>query len=757
MSGSVPAWKQAIFARKKQQQKEEELKQAEKEAYLSSLPPWKRALFLKKEKGVGDTVGGPQQNITKGAAKPTARQQQSTVTPSATTKTKPQTTAPAVAGSVPAWKQKESPKDSATRQQQANISPPVNTNNNNRDTSPLWNKKFAPAVATSTETPSQKGTSTALPAVVNGTDNIPLWKRNLLQRQAAANTTGNKVVQPVNVKVTDTPQTSVAIGKFANAGNLSSTMTSSALNTKTTDTSSAPSTSQSRPRAGTYDDYDDNRLASLPPWKRDLILRKRAASAAAKEKEKQTAEITEPTPPVVKVTRRESMEKDTGWRKTVQESPENVLSGKGPVRRLSDDKMYMWKKKVAVDQSKPVKRSSQEIDPAKLENYDSPPVEPETPAQQDVQSVATQHTSNNVALVNGPEKEENNESAPPILRGKDPWAHLSESDPQFKALPLWKQALILRRRGDIRRRSNPDHYVDRDSGSTNTEAEDEPDLSEVPAWKREALLKRPVEKADEDEATPVFDDPDMPEWKKEKLRKSFQDKKKSRSTSLPVLISKKEMSSYQSNTSIPEWKKEAIKEKESLKKTNEKESLKGTNSDIPEWKKEAMKEKESLKDTNSDIPEWKKEKKQAAEKNDNNIPEWKKEASKEKKPEKDHSAPLLMSVRPLSPDQGNPSTSPVKQYSPQPIDETDYHNSNHVDDDDDDDVPCTNIDDLSDSDESAGGSGSYDVNQDSTAMHVESTSSSSGYSSDNSNTQGMRRQKSSKSILISKVSNPVST
>ena len=758
MSGSVPAWKQAIFNRKKQQQKEEELKQAEKEAYLSSLPPWKRALFLKKEKGAGDTVVvSQQQNIAKGAAKPIARQQQSTVTPSATTKNKPQTTAPAVASSVPAWKQKESPSssinDSATKQQQANVSPPVNTNNNNSD---RWNNKFTPAVATSTETPSQKETSTALPAVVNGMDNIPLWKRNLLLRQAtAANTTGDKVPQPVNMKVTDTPQTSIAIGspkvygKFSSAGNksISSTLSSSALNTKTTDTSSTtPSTPQSRPRAksvGAYDDYDDDRLASLPPWKRDLILRKRAASATAKEKEKQTAEVTEPTVPVVKVTRRESMEKDSGWRKTVQNSPDNLSTGKGIVRRLSDDKVSMWKKKAVVDQSKPVKRSSQEIDPGKLEGCDSPTLEPKMSAQQDVQPVATQHASNNVALVNGPEKEENDESAPPILRGKDPWAHLSDSDPQFKALPLWKQALILRRRGDIWRRSNPDLHVDRDSGSTNTEAEDEPDFAEVPAWKREALLKRPAEKGDEDEATPVFDDPDMPEWKKEKLRKSFQDKKKTRSTSLPVLISKKEMSSYQSDASIPEWKKEAMKEKKSVKKTT---------SDIPEWKKEAMKEKQSVKINDNDIPEWKKEKKQTAEKNDTNIPEWKKEAAKEK----DRSVPLLTSIRPLSPDKGNPSASPVKQYSPHPVDETDYHNSNHVDDDDDD-VPCTNIDDLSDSDESAGGSGSYDVNQDSTSMHVESTSSSSGYSSDNSNTQGMRRQKSSKSILIiRKVSNPVS-
>jgi len=260
------------------------------------------------------------------------------------------------------------------------------------------------------------------------------------------------------------------------------------------------------------------------------------------------------------------------------------------------------------------------------------------------------------------------------------------------------------------------------------------------------LLKKPAEKADEDEAMPVFDDPDMPEWKKEKLRKSFQDKKKSHSQSnLPVLVSKKEMSSYQSDTSIPEWKKEAIKEKESLRKTN---------NDIPEWKKEAMKEKQFARKIDNDIPEWKKEKmKQMAVKNDSSIPEWKEAV----KSTKSNDSVFLKSIRPLSPDKGNPTISSAKQHNPEPADERDYHNSNHIDDDEDD-VPCTNIDDLSDSDESAGGSGSYDVNQDSTSMNVESTSSSSGYSSDNSNTHGMSRQRSSKSILITrKVSNPVST
>ena len=739
MSESVPAWKKAIYERKKQQQKEEELKQAEKEAHLASLPPWKRSLLLKKE--AGGTVTSSQQSTTKSTAKPTAKQQ--TPIPSAATQNKSPTTvgraAPTAERSAPAWKRKESPSstnDSAPRQQQVNAPAPVNTNNNNNsDKSPAWNRKFAPAI--STDGPSHKETSTVTQPVVNGTDNIPLWKRNLLKRQSAAataNTTDNKQ-QPVNVKATDTPQTSIATGKLSNIetrphpsrNDTTNRSSSPATNTATTTTAS-----EFRSRAKSIDDYNDERLVSLPQWKRDLILRKRAAAAKerAKQNPERTSEVTE-SPRVARVTRKESMDKDKGWKRVVQKHPEGASRSLG-IKKMSDNKFSIWEKKAAAEQSKLVKRSSQEVDPVTLTPMDTQPVQQETSARQEVH-------------VNGPEKEEDNESAPPILRGKDPWAHLSEDDPQFKALPPWKQALILRRRGDIRRRSNPDMNIERDSGSTHPEntGEDEPDFAEVPAWKREGLLKRTAEKADHDEEIPAFDDPDMPEWKKEKLKKSYLEKKKSlgHSTSLPVLVSKKEMSHYQSDTSIPEWKKEAMKEKHSQKSSD---------NDIPEWKKEAIKEKQSLRKTDSDIPEWKKEKKQTTGRNDTSVPQWKKEAVKEKK---DSSTPLLTSVRPLSPDDGSLT---VKRYSPQPADETDHHISNHVDDDDDDDIPCTNIDDMSDSDESEGGPSSYDVNPDSNLRHAESTSS--GYSSDNNNnTHGMKPQKVSKSILIiRKVNNPVS-
>lgn len=38
---------------------------------------------------------------------------------------------------------------------------------------------------------------------------------------------------------------------------------------------------------------------------------------------------------------------------------------------------------------------------------------------------------------------------PPIYKEVDQWANVGEEDEKFKKLPLWKQALIKRRRADI--------------------------------------------------------------------------------------------------------------------------------------------------------------------------------------------------------------------------------------------------------------------------------------------------------------------
>lgn len=51
------------------------------------------------------------------------------------------------------------------------------------------------------------------------------------------------------------------------------------------------------------------------------------------------------------------------------------------------------------------------------------------------------------------------ELIPPVFPEVEPWSRISEEDPAFKALPAWKQALILRRRRDIQLRSCAPEYL----------------------------------------------------------------------------------------------------------------------------------------------------------------------------------------------------------------------------------------------------------------------------------------------------------
>ena len=108
---SVPAWKQAILDRKKQQQKDEEMKQAEEEAYLASLPPWKRALYVKKMKEAGGTYA------------PAAASKQTATQPSRTAaKQQQMNSVPSIAPTSavqPTWIRTESPKtdESLSKQQ----------------------------------------------------------------------------------------------------------------------------------------------------------------------------------------------------------------------------------------------------------------------------------------------------------------------------------------------------------------------------------------------------------------------------------------------------------------------------------------------------------------------------------------------------------------------------------------------------------------------------------------------------------------
>lgn len=87
---------------------------------------------------------------------------------------------------------------------------------------------------------------------------------------------------------------------------------------------------------------------------------------------------------------------------------------------------------------------------------------------------------------------------PPIYKEVDEWANVKEDDSKFKDLPLWKQALIKRRRDDIAKRSGlpvtstptlPTPSVSNSSAPTTTRATDSASLKKetTPQWKKKKL------------------------------------------------------------------------------------------------------------------------------------------------------------------------------------------------------------------------------------------------------------------------------
>ena len=130
---------------------------------------------------------------------------------------------------------------------------------------------------------------------------------------------------------------------------------------------------------------DDPSLVGLPPWKRALILKKRAA-----QKKPVITEQVEPT----------------GEDEPDSASPTNV----SPAAAVQNSPQ-------PVEQPEVVNRSNGEGSSQRLVEQEG----------------KTLH--------------------PPVYKEVDEWANVKEQDDKFKELPLWKQALIKRRREDIAKRS----------------------------------------------------------------------------------------------------------------------------------------------------------------------------------------------------------------------------------------------------------------------------------------------------------------
>lgn len=85
---------------------------------------------------------------------------------------------------------------------------------------------------------------------------------------------------------------------------------------------------------------------------------------------------------------------------------------------------------------------------------------------------------------------------PPVYKEVDEWANVKEEDEKFKDLPLWKQALIKRRRADIAKRSGLPVTMgsDASSGSSSEPKEKKPPTSNKSNGNLEKKSRKPAKK-----------------------------------------------------------------------------------------------------------------------------------------------------------------------------------------------------------------------------------------------------------------------
>lgn len=166
----------------------------------------------------------------------------------------------------------------------------------------------------------------------------------------------------------------------------------------------------STPAPQAKQDEEDSSLAGLPAWKKALILKRRQAQQ----------------PPVAV----NSSQPPAATNNSQPPAPTNSSSETNTVSGHREEATVNGAKSTTV---KTVSKHSQSL-------------QPEVVNRKDV--TASTETANQRLV-----EQEGITLHPPVYKEVDEWANVKEDDDKFKDLPLWKQALIKRRRADIAKRS----------------------------------------------------------------------------------------------------------------------------------------------------------------------------------------------------------------------------------------------------------------------------------------------------------------
>ena len=452
---SVPAWKQAIIARKKQQEEAERKKQLEKEQYLASLPPWKRAMLMKKKEESAKTV-------------------------LQTPKEEPHRSSPLVKPkidrTVPAWKQRQ---DSAEKVEKVVEEPVHNEISTEKSREPAQSTKKI-SITQSMRGRFEQPQSNFVRKSEEKPFKVEKIKPPPLSIERKDNAEKKDTEEKAEIKKPDESlKPSREIEK--NTDEVSSDKTHSGLH-KLRGQFEQPSSSRGQPaqaKAQIPIDIDDEKLKSMPKWKQDLILRKRQQQEKTSPKLEHQKQDANKSPvaknPPVSFSQTSSSPVSKNPPVSITSSP---LSKTPPVLLPQTTQ----KDKKAADS--PPRENKLKKEAPEIVNA-SDKAEPDSPK-----------------LLH----KEGKELRPPVYKVKNKWADMQEDDPEFTNLPEWKRTLIMRRKSDFKTRTTPLPKEEKKEEKPKKEEKNEP--LPAPLWTpTRSVTTREIPKETEkvEETNPLLD------------------------------------------------------------------------------------------------------------------------------------------------------------------------------------------------------------------------------------------------------------
>ena len=414
---TVPVWKQAILARKRQQEEAEKRKQQEKEQYLASLPPWKRAMLKRKEDEAGQSA---------------AKEGKESSSPLV----KPRNTQP--------WKQQvrtrkdSTEKDDKPVQNDISSKAPENTARD-KSISLTETKGIAHSMKGKFEPSSQSRVETVKPSMKEPT--VETVKQPSLQtakqpsepaKQPSEEATKQPSEKQASAKLlVKQPLLYSTVKEPSPVQDVKREPEKPSEEKQVTSTGGIDKPKQRRvslvlAQAQSIDNIavGDDRFKAMPKWKQDLIIRK-------KQQQHQ------------------------------QKIPENVSPKTSPKTspKSSPNEIKDHKKEIAGDDNRsPVKSSTFQWS-AKSSSpvFKTPPVSFAQTSPSTERKVPEVVNASDKAEPDSPKllHKEGKQLKPPVFQVKSKWADLDENDPEFKNLPEWKRTLILRRKNDFKNRTAP--------------------------------------------------------------------------------------------------------------------------------------------------------------------------------------------------------------------------------------------------------------------------------------------------------------